>query len=181
VPVSVSSGSLEPVGLKEALRELNKIDKKARLQVTKDYKEIVAPVIRDAQAMTPNSPPLSGMKYSWKPGGRAGVFPWQDNQSDKAMKAFVSGKKPRTYGQFTSGLATFGIRWNHPDALVVEMSGKGSAPTPRGQQMVRELNARFGPPGRFLWKAYVRNEQQVLNKVEQLIKDVMRQVQDGLR
>jgi len=169
------------VGLKEALRELNKIDKKARLQVTKDYKDIVAGVIQDAQAMTPSLPPLSGMQYSWKPGGRAGVFPWQDNKSDKAMKAFVSGKKPRTYGQYTSGLATFGIRWNHPDALVVEMSGKGPVPTQRGQQMVRELNARYGLPGRFLWKAYLKHEAEVLANVEKLIKNVMKQVQDKMR
>jgi len=181
VPVTVSSSSFEPVGLKEALRELNKIDKVARRQITKDYQEIVSPVITEARVLTPTKPPLSGMQYSWKPGGRAGVFPWQDNKSDRAMKAFVSGKKPRSFGGFTSGLATFGIRWNHPDALVVEMSGRGPVPTERGRQMVAELSARYGMPGRFLWKAYLRHQDDVLANVEKLIKDVMRQIEDRLR
>jgi hypothetical protein len=181
VAVTVSSASFEPVGLKEALRELNKIDKVARRQITKDYQEIVAPVITAARASTPEKPPLSGMQYSWKPGGRAGVFPWQDNKSDKAMKAFVSGKTPRSFGGFTSGLATFGIRWNHADALVVEMSGRGPVPTEKGRQMVASLSARYGLPGRFLWKAYIQHETEVLANVEKLIKDVMRQVQDRLR
>jgi len=181
MPYTISDNSFEMVGVKEALRELNKMDKKARLQITRDYKEIVSPIIREAQAATPVKPPLSGMQYSWKPGGRAGVFPWQDNKSDRAMKAFVSGKRPRTYGPFVSGLTTFGIRWNHPDALVVEMSGKGPVPTKRGQQMVADLTARYGLPGRFLWKAYLRHEERVNESIAKLIRDLMRQVNGKMK
>jgi len=48
--------SVEIVGVKEALRELNKIDKVARRQLTKDYKEIVSPVLEAAKSLTPLEP-----------------------------------------------------------------------------------------------------------------------------
>lgn len=178
---AISDGSFELVGVKEALRELNKLDKKARLQITRDYKQIVSPIISETKAMTPKDAPLSGMEYSWKPGGRAGVFPWQDAQSDRSIKAFVSGKKPRTYGPYVSDLTTFGIRWTHPDAQVVEMSGRGPVPTAQGRQMVADLNQRFGVPGRFLWKAYLKHEEKVKEGVAEIIRDLMRQVNGKMK
>ena len=39
------SAKIEVVGLKEALKTLNKIDKSLRREITKDYKKIVQPVI----------------------------------------------------------------------------------------------------------------------------------------
>lgn len=169
--------TIEVVGVKEALRALNKIDKVARRQLTKDYKEIVAPVLNTARILTPDDAPLSGMGYRWNPGNRGDVFPWDDAKSDKAMKPFVSGKKPRQFGGFTSHLATFGIRWSAPGATTVELSGTGNVPTAKGRQMVQDLTNRYGQPGRFLWKAYERHADQVLENVDRLIKDLMRRVQ----
>lgn len=169
------------IGVKEALRELNKIDKVARRQLTKDYKEIVAPVISAAQNLTPVEAPLSGMGYRWNPGHRGDVFPWNGTKEDKAMKAFVSGKRPRTFGGFTSHLATFGIRWNTPGATVVEMSGKGNVPTTKGLQMVAALSHRFGTPGRFLWRAYLDHAAEVESNVDKLVKDLMRDFNKGFK
>lgn len=171
---------LSIVGAKEALRELNKIDKVARRQVTKDYAGIVETVITEARALTPNHPPLSGMRHRWNPGNRGDVFPWNDAKSDRSMKAFVSGKKPRQYGAYTSDLAVFGIRWSSPSALVSEMSGRGPVPTVKGRQMVDSLTRRYGTPGRFLWKAYEKHKDEVERRVELLIREVMSKVQRGI-
>jgi hypothetical protein len=168
---------LSVVGAKEALRELNKIDRKARLQVTKDYATIVDTVITQARALTPSEPPLSGMAYTWKPQGRRRVFPYNGARADQRIVPFVSGKKPRQFGAYTSNLATFGIRWTEPSSSVIEMAGRGPVPTAKGRQMVQELNRRYGTPGRFLWKAYEAHKNEVERQVELLIKDVMRQVQ----
>jgi len=62
----VNSASLEIVGVKEALRQLNKMDKVARRQLTKDYAQIVSPIIAEARELTPAKAPLSGMAYQWK-------------------------------------------------------------------------------------------------------------------
>lgn len=173
----VNSPSLEVVGVKEALRNLNKIDKVARRQLTKDYQQIVSPIVNEARALTPNDAPLSGMAFQWKGRGAKQtkpIFPWSDNKSDRSIRGFVSGKKPRRYNNYVSDLATFGVRWTSPSALVVEMSGKGPVPTPKGKQMVHDLSQRYGAPGRFLWKAYMKHEAEVIRNVSKLIDDLMR-------
>ena len=171
---------LSVVGAKEALRELNKIDKVARRQVTKDYAGIVETVITEARQLTPSQPPLSGMKHRWNPGNRGDVFPWDDAKSDRSIKAFVSGKRPRQYGAYTSDLAVFGIRWSSEAALVSEMSGRGPVPTAKGKEMVDNLTRRYGSPGRFLWKAYLAHKDEVERRVEILIREVMRRVQKDI-
>lgn len=173
--------TLTVVGVKEALRELNKIDKVARRQLTKDYREIVKPALTAAKQLSPMDAPLSGMGYRWNPGYRGDVFPWDGRKEDRGMKPFVSGKKPRTWNGFTSHLATFGIRWSTPGSTVVEMSGRGKVPTTKGQQMVQALTHRYGLPGRFLWRAYTQHQAEVEANVEQLVRDLMRRVQKGLK
>jgi len=179
----VNSPTLEVVGVKEALRELNKIDKKARRQLTKDYAEIVAPVISEAREKTPATAPLSGMAYQWKGRGAKQtkpIFPYNAGATDRAIKPFVSGKKPRQFGGFVSNLATFGVRWSSSDAIVIEMSGRGPVPTVKGKQMVQSLSHRYGEPGRFLWKAYLKHEADVIRNVDRLIKDLMRRIQKDI-
>lgn len=171
---------LQILGAKEALRALNSIDKKARRQVTKDYAQIVSTVVKEAQATTPAEPPLSGMQYKWSARRVAQIFPWNNAKSDRAIKPFVSGKKPRQHGAYISDLATFGIKWTSPDALTMEYAGKGAVPTARGRQMVAALNARYGTPGRVLWKAYEHHAATVMAETEKLIKRVMQQVQKEL-
>lgn len=176
----VNATSLEVIGVKEALRKLNSIDKSARLQLTKDYKQIVDPIIQEARGLTPSNAPLSGMAYQWKGRGAKQskpIFPYNAGKSDRAIKPFVSNKKPRQFGGFVSNLATFGVRWNSSDAIVVEMSGRGKVPTAKGQQMVRDLSQRYGEPGRFLWRAYLKHEAQVITDVTKLINELMRKVQ----
>lgn len=168
---------VEMVGVKEALKALNDIDKKARRQVTKDYAQIVSTVVQEARQTTPADPPLSGMQYSWNARAVAPIFPWNNAKSDRAIKPFVSGKRPRRYGAYVSDLVAFGIKWTSPDALTMEFAGKGSVPTERGKQMVRELNRRYGTPGRVLWKAYERHADEVLRETTKLVKRVMEQVQ----
>lgn len=176
-----AAASIEVIGVKDALRELGKIDKEARRQLTRDYKEIVAPAVNTAKNLTPTSPPLSGMQYNWKSKSGAQLMPWSDQQSDKAIKPFISGKKPKTFSGYTSHLATFGVRWSAANATIVEMSGRGSVPTEKGQQMVQALSARFGQPGRFLWRAFIQHEREVQQGVQNLVKDLMRQVNEKVR
>lgn len=177
---AVSTSSIDVVGVKETLRTLNKIDKVARRQLTKDYAQIVSSVITEARAATPSEPPLSGMTYRWNARRVSQIFPWNNAKSDRAIKPFVSGKRPRQYGAYVSDLATFGIKWTAADALAVEMSGKGPVPTARGKQMVAALNAKYGTPGRFLWKAYERHEKTVVDEVQQLIRRAQRRIQEEL-
>lgn len=164
--------SLEVAGLKEALAELNTIDKKLRRQVTKDFKQIMEPVIQDAYSRLPTSPPLSGMKYSWKGQSGKELMHWQPMMVRRNLKAFTSGKKIRDTGLgFKQNLAVFGIRWAGPQATIFDMSSKGD--------MSRQLSQRFGNPSRVIYRAYEVKQAEVERQIRDLVSSVMRQVGRG--
>ena len=114
---------MEFVGLKEAIKALNDIDKSARRKLTRDYKEICQPVIDQAKRNIPNKAPISGWERNWNPanaGNRGsgrpvrdawaevqrqerrrerrqlpGALPWDQGAAERNIKARVSTKKPR--------------------------------------------------------------------------------------
>jgi hypothetical protein len=200
--------TITTAGIKDALRVLNSIDKKARRAITTEYKEIVQPVVAQAQNFVPNKPPLSGMGRSWTPdGSNYEVLPYSKSPKQRppqltfganqmqsrggrrevanwlqwqaGIRAYVSGKRPQTMGGYTRNLAAFGIKWQGPAAVLFDTSGQGS--TPQGQQMIRALNARYGKPSRVMWRAYERADRDLQNQVEQLMRKIMRQASGELR
>ena len=56
---------IEVVGLKDALKILNSMDKSLRREITKDFKSIMDPVVKDAIQLVPTDAPLSGMSRVW--------------------------------------------------------------------------------------------------------------------
>ena len=159
--------SIEVVGLKSALAELNKIDKKLRRQITTDFKKIVDPVIVEARRNIPDEPPLSGMARSWTGNSGAELMNWQTNKVNKNLKAFTSGKKVRDApGGFRQNLATFGIRWGGPQATLFDMARKG--------KLSNALQARYGSPSRVIWRAYETQKSVVDSQVRDLVNRVMK-------
>ena len=159
--------SIEVVGLKSALAELNKIDKKLRRQITTDFKKIVDPVIVEARRNIPDEPPLSGMARSWTGNSGAELMNWQTNKVNKNLKAFTSGKKVRDApGGFRQNLATFGIRWGGPQATLFDMARKG--------KLSDALQSRYGSPSRVIWRAYETQKSLVDSEVRDLVNRVMK-------
>jgi len=100
--------SVEVVGLKEAIKELNRMDKTLRRQITRDYKAIVGPIAQDAKAAIDQIPdqPMSGWARNWNPatartrksrpwrfqGSRQRRDAWTESMRDaRAQEAAVSG------------------------------------------------------------------------------------------
>jgi hypothetical protein len=163
---------MEVVGLKEALKELNEIDKKLRRQVTKDFKEIVQPVIQEAYGRLPVEPPLRGMKYSWKGQSGKELMNWQPMMVRKNLKAFTSGKKIRDTGLgFKQNVGVFGIRWGGTQATIFDMAQKGN--------LGRELTRKYGEPSRVVYRAYEVKQAEVEGQLKDLVSRVMRQVGRG--
>lgn len=177
--MTASVDRIEIVGLKEALRALNKIDRSMRLQVTRDYKEIVAPMVADIKAEIPSSPPLSGWKYRYKGKSGADILPWKGNE--RAMvKPYISGKKPRQWGNMTTNLGVFGVRWSAPAATMFDLSHTAHT-IPQGESLIQALNNRFGSAhSRIMYKNYEKHKAQVEAQMEQLAKRVMDRVQKEL-
>ena len=191
--------SIEVAGVKEALRELNDIDKKLRRQITKDYQQIVKPVVDAGKQLVPSRAPLSGMDRSWTPQGASqSVLPFGSGGAAReprrgsaqgrlgrrrmrewlkwkyGIRGYISGKKPRTFNGYTKNLATFGIRWLGSASVLFDTSGKAS--TPQGQQMISALNARFGQPSRVMWRAYEQEGPELQGEMRDLVNKIMESV-----
>jgi hypothetical protein len=111
------------------------------------------------------------------PGGRRQMVNWMKWQADQ--KAYVSGKKPRTVGDYTRNLAAFGVRWQGPTAILFDTSGQ--AKTPQGQRMISALSRRYGKASRVMWRAYQRADGEVQRELEQLVKKIMNDASDAIK
>jgi len=173
--MSVQVQPLQVKGIKEALAELNAIDKKLRRSFTVEYKTIVAPMVSDAVNLIPTKTPMSGWNRNWTPRGNVragGILPWVEKKP--AVKPFLSGKRPQTTGRYTRNLAAFGMRWTDKTSVLFDMSGDSQ--TPQGERMVRTLTNRFGAPSRAMWRAYEQSSLDVQYEIRQLVEKIMRSV-----
>jgi len=166
--------SVEVIGIKDALRELNNLDKTARRKITSDFKRITKPVEDAAKFLMPTTAPLSGMSRAWKTKSGYQMFPWQTGKDKIVSK--VSGRRPKMFAGHMTDLATFYIRFQGPHAVLFDMAGKGVIPTSQGSRMVSALTNRFGPPSRVLWRAYEQNGDQVTRETQQLINEMMDEI-----
>lgn len=170
----MATNVIEVEGLKEALKELNTIDKKLRRQITRDFKKIVQPVLGKAESMLPNNAPLSGMSRSWIGKSGADIMSWNDERVRRNIKEFTSGKKVRDApGGFRQNLGVFGIKWLGPQATALDMLANGV--------MADNLTDRFGPPSRIIYKAYESASDEVQQQVKDLVNKVMEQTNNDMR
>ncbi len=173
------SVDLDIVGIKDALAELNKIDKYARREITRDFRKLTQFVIDDAKAKVPLNAPISGFKRNWTTKSGAQILPWDLNDNDDIF-AGVSGKRPKMFGGFMQNVATFYIKYRGATSILFDMSGAGKVPTVQGSNMVAGLSRRYGSPSRVLWPAYEQNKEQVEEEVRKLVDKVMDYVNEGL-
>ena len=166
------SVSVEVIGIKEALRELNSLDKEARRKITRDFKQITKPVEQTAKGLMPKTAPLSGMSRSWTTRSGYQLLPWGIAGKDSIVSQ-VSGRKPKMFAGHMTNLATFYIRYKGPTATLFDTAGKGPVPTRQGSQMVSALTNRFGPPSRVLWRAYERHDGDIVRETQRLIDEMM--------
>ena len=158
------STSIEVVGLKDALKTLNKIDKSLRREITKDYKRIVQPVIDDANKLVPTGVPLSGMARNWSTKSGFKMLPWVPGMKQK-IAAKINTRNIKEYGGNKSNVGTFLIQWKGATGTMFDMSMEGA--------LGRQLTARYGSRSRVMWKAYTQRETDVMSEMEQLVKRVM--------
>lgn len=189
--MTVTVEPLRVTGVKEALAELNSIDKRLRRSFTAEYKTIVQPMVAEARHLVPVRAPMSGWNRRWTPrsytqdrsryAGRAqqeNILPWFQSGTSyglaRQIKPFLSGKRPRTYGGRTRSIAAMGMRWGVDQSVLFDQSGQAS--TPQGERMIRVLGARYGAPSRVMWRAYERTGPDVQHEIKQLVEKIMNAV-----
>jgi hypothetical protein len=158
------------LGIKDALKQINSIDPKLRRAITKEYKSIVAPIVKSAQDAYPELPPMSGWSRAYKSLGA-----WDAGKVKKGVQAKVNTRKARNRnlakGADYETIGTFIVYQKTGWGSIFDMAGrKTSSP------MVEVLNARFGNASRSMWPAYELNKEQVDREMAGLVKQVMNEV-----
>jgi len=157
-------------GVKEALRQINKVDPKLRRQFTKRYKDIVKPVIQDAKARFPNEPPLSGMGKPYKKLGG-----WDGGLVAKGVVAKINTRKARNRnvakGAVYETVGAFIVQQKTGWGSLYDMAGKKRPGSKMNQALVQE---GFGSASRAMWPAYEKNQTKIDAAVKDLVNDVMK-------
>lgn len=156
----------EVVGVRDAVRALNKIEPGLRKQFTSEANRIAQPAIQEVQASYPDLP-LSGMARTWNSSGRR-LFPYDVGRARRGVKLKVDAGR--------NAVAVIRIQQNDPGAAVFESAGRANA---------NPLGASLGSlaPGRtrVLGPAVYRKRREVESEMSQLVLDTVRRVNAELR
>ena len=153
-------------GVKDAVKELRKIDPELRKQFNKDAKSVVAPVVNAAKAQYPTEY-LSGMSRPWTQRGVA-KFPYIQTKATSGVKLKVD-----TRGKAVSIIS---VLQNNPAAAIVDMAGKKGGGSRQGEAFIANLTKKFGNASRIMWPSFERHETEVTYEMTRLIKEVMERV-----
>lgn len=197
MPVDLQVGV---VGLKDALKTLNKTAPTLRREITKDYKQIVEPLIKAAQQITPTIGPVSGMDRSgWRYASGWEVLPqsgWNGTKAQKAFKAKISTRRVKEFRGTLENVGTFRMVWTGFANTVFDMAGRQSSGnrdvfsrvgshgrrvgTVGGPNLIAVLRGRYGSASRTVWPAYEKNKNELDVEMTKLVERVMREVQNEL-
>lgn len=172
---------IEAVGLKDALRELNQLDKRARRQVTKDFKEVAAPAVKAGTRLIPTHDQIpSGFFRKWHVRKGVLLFPYNTTGKPLKMDSRLSGKRPKESFYGTTNLATFSIVLQGASSVVADLTGVGKNLSEKGRSMAAALDKKTGrTPSRITWRAYDENAAEIEANLQKLIDRVMRDVNEA--
>ena len=162
------------VGLKETLRDLNKLDKELSKEIRKDIRKTVQPLADAINAARPGAAPLSGMNHR----GRTG---W-NNRKNVAVK--LDTRKPRRYVDRPGRTVTNVVRVTTKDAptAIVDMAGRAGGSQSQAPQSRRRpnfapaLTSRLGPPSRFMW----REAEDKINDIQREMEPIIKRVEQAM-
>ena len=114
---------IQTVGLKEALRDLNKLDPGLRREIGKEIRTIVRPLTDTINQRVPGAAPLSGMNH----GGRTG---WARR---KPVAVKLDTRKPRNYPSrpFRDIVSVVRVGTKDAPTAIVDMAGKAGGSSSR--------------------------------------------------
>ena len=190
-----SETRIEVYGVKAALKELNKIAPTLRRQITKDYKQIVSSVIKDAQSIVPSIAPMSGMDKGWQTKSGYEMLPdsgWNGIKAQKSYVAKISTRRVKEFRGTKENVGTFRIVLTGLVNTVFDIAGRKSSGqigqisrmgkhgkrvgTVGGPQMIAVLNSRYNRGSRTVWPSFEKNEAQVINEMTKLVEQIMQEV-----
>jgi hypothetical protein len=152
-----ASASVTIVGLKDTLRQLQKIEPETAKEIKAEFKQIVKPIV-DAAKPKVEQMPLSGFARNWKAGK---ILPWSQSSVSKSIIARFSNRKRG------NSLAVFSVTMKSPAGTIFDMAGRGSA-----SRLAAALDTLYGKPSRLMWPTYEKHAAQVNANLQKLIEKV---------
>lgn len=184
---------VEVLGIKDALKTLNKIAPTLRREITKDYKNVVKSVIDDAAAAIPEIAPMTGFERSWTFRSGTNAIPaagWNGIKAQKLVTAKISTRRVKEFRGTLENVGTFRIVWTGWANSTFDMAGRKSSGTIKersrvgshgklvgtvgGPQMIAVLNSRYNRASRALWPAWQKNQTIVDAEMQKLCDKVMK-------
>lgn len=162
--------SIQVVGLKETLRDLNKLDPALRREIGRDIRRIVKPVADNVNQRIPEGAPLSGMDHQ----GRTG---WS-NRKPVVVKTDTRKPRYRPGRPFRDIVSVIRVGTKDAPTAIVDMAGKaGGNNSRRGPQyqrpnFARALSSRLGPPSRFMWRDIDGHVEAVVTELQPVIERI---------
>lgn len=158
----------EIVGIKEALRDLQKVDKDLANRLKREARKIMQPIVKDAQREIPLKA-LSGWDNKWT-SKKSGVqlLPWDGYTARKYVKAKTTTKKPKEFQGVVRDLAVFYVSWAGGVNMLFDMAGRKN-----NSVMAANLTAKFGPPSRIMYPARDKNEAAVEEAISKVVDEIV--------
>ena len=153
----VDSSTVTVVGVKDAMRQLQKIEPDLAKQIKKDFKEIVKPVVGDARSRVVNLP-LSGFRRNWKAGK---LLPWSQSAVSRSIIARYSNRRRG------NSLAVFSVTMKSPAGTIFDIAGRKSA-----NRLGAALDSLYGRASRLMWPTYERHANQVNKNMADLVEKI---------
>jgi len=144
-------------GVKETLRELQKMEPDLAKEIKKDFKQIVDPIVKDARTQVV-ALPLSGFARNWKAGK---LLPWSQSAVGKSIIARFSNRKRG------NALAVFSVTMKSPAGTIFDMAGRSSS-----NRLAAALDQLYGRASRLMWPTYERHADAVNENVAKLAEKI---------
>jgi hypothetical protein len=166
--------TMQPTGLKEALRTIQSIDPKLRRAYGKQIRELGKVVVDAITPLVPSSSPTSGMDGAWRTGWKNGQtknIVVKTNTRKARKRNIAQGAKYETIGTITVGTKGAAL-------AIADMAGKSGnrgRSGPRGRpNFAGVLNEKIGRgPSRMVWAGGEKAIPDFQKALEPVIKEVI--------
>lgn len=173
-------------GLDASLRKLKEIDPKLEREAKKRLKNDVKPIVSDAKALIPGSPPLSRW-VAPKNGGTdsGGTQRYNRTGSSQPIPIWNSGAARRRIGSSVARKRRKGFNGRMLLISVRQMDGAGEVFDKAGLKtnsvFTRNLSSKWGGPWRAMYRSADKHMSTVHDSIKASVREVEKQINDELR
>lgn len=179
------SVTTEVIGLKELLKEINKVDRVARRAITKEVQPLGRAFAEAIASQMPAVVMHRGYRYKWRQRSKRGyrdILPFEPGEKLAKAKIKINTRgaraRNRAVGAQYETLSVFAVHFQHPFLNVIEFAGKGKQSRTRdgwgrvSNNFINLLERDYGDAGRLIWDT-IDSHPQVAEALQDGIKDTL--------